>query len=227
MIRQSRKSLSLRFGQARRPRTQRISPRRGRELGQQSLEPRLALSSTPDQNADFVMGAYHDLLSRSAGPSELSYWTNQLDSGVSLGTVANVIDHSSEFLDHTISQLYETFLGRSPDAGGLNFFAGQVQASRMTVPQIEIMLASSAEMYQESGASAAGWIDALYEDVLGRAADPGGLSHWTAVLAQTADLLMIAENLIASPEANQRQVQNDYSNLLARAPDQQGLDYWM
>jgi hypothetical protein len=76
-----------------------------------------------------------------------------------------------------ISQAYKDYLGRAPDATGLEFFTNQA-AGGVPIADIVSQIANSAEAKAQS----------LFQDVLGRAGDAAGVQYWTQALASGMSL---------------------------------------
>ncbi|HVC96995.1 MAG TPA: DUF4214 domain-containing protein [Pirellulales bacterium] len=71
------------------------------------------------------------------------------------------------------------------------------------------------------------YVMAVYEDVLGRAPDPGGLSHWTEQLDSGALSSSVAAAIAHSDEYYANVVITPaYLRLLGRAADAAGVEYW-
>ena len=66
-----------------------------------------------------------------------------------------------------------------------------------------------------------------YEDLLGRAPDPGGLSFWDAQLAGGTSRTTVAYDIVTSSEYRSDLVNGYYEAFLGRARDAGGLSYWM
>lgn len=168
-------------------------------------------------------------------------------------TITNV--EALRFIDGTVSfdpastagqvvRLYNAALGRSPDGGGLAYWAEALQGGARLRALAGGFL-DSAEFTRRYGwRDDAGFVDTLYQNVLGRAPDAGGSAYWTGQLASgaqdRADVLVgfseSAENKartaavleagvwVPTPEAGQ--VARVFYATLGRAPDAAGLDYW-
>lgn len=76
----------------------------------------------------------------------------------------------------------------------------------------------------------------IYEAVLGRAPDKEGLGYWINDMDNGVSLTTIAQGFIASKEFQDKYGANPpyetyvnllYQNILGRAPDAEGLDYWL
>ncbi len=80
-----------------------------------------------------------------------------------------------------------------------------------------------------------GSVERLYGAVFGRAPDAEGFDYWVGVYVAGTPLLSIATEFMVSPEwvatygelENPAVVEVIYSNVLGRAPDQAGFDYWL
>jgi hypothetical protein len=93
-----------------------------------------------------------------------------------------------------------------------------------TVEQLEAILAGSAEYFQnQAGGTNDGFIIALYQDALNRAADPGGRVAFDQALMNGATRAQIAAMIFGSQEFQQDLVQGFYQQLLRRAADSDGL----
>jgi hypothetical protein len=84
-------------------------------------------------------------------------------------------------------RLYQATLGRDPDPIGLGFWTKALETGTLSLPETAQGFVGSAEFQARFGApDNAGFVDLLYRNVLGRAADAEGLAHWTGVLDRGA-----------------------------------------
>lgn len=132
-----------------------------------------------------------------------------------------------------ISQLYQSILGRAPDAGGLQYWQQQlasgvplesIRQQFQATPEAQarasqpapsqpnpVVPAPVAPATQNTGAAAGGdQISALYQSVLGRAPDAGGLAYWQGQLNSGKSLQAIQAEMQASPEAKTNKAANPY-----------------
>jgi hypothetical protein len=70
-------------------------------------------------------------------------------------------------------------------------------------------------------------VEEYYRAFLGRAADSGGLTFWTAQLAKGASPNSVGLGIATSTEAATHFVTRAYQTYLGRAPDQAGLTFWL
>jgi hypothetical protein len=69
-----------------------------------------------------------------------------------------------------------------------------------------------------------GFLNALYQDALDRAVDPGGRAVWKQALANGASFAQVAAAILASTEYRQAVVTEAYGLFLRRQPESTGLN---
>lgn len=178
-------------------------------------------------NQNFVGNIYLDFLDRTVDPAGLAHWDGLLAAGVSRQLVVLTIEQTREFAEREIETLYERYLNRSADAGGLSYYSNLLH-SGVTIEQISASLAGSDEYFaSQGGGTNDGFLNALYEDALGRPIDPGGLAYWTDILSLGASRTQVAFQILNTQEYRQNVVQQDYLQLLHREADPAGLSAWL
>jgi hypothetical protein len=138
-----------------------------------------------------------------------------------------------------IARLYQTMLDRAPDLGGLQYWTNMVDNSTVPLSAVANMFASSPEFIQKNDGSLSDtdFVNQLYENSFGRAADPSGSQYWTAMLASGTSRGTVAGIIAQSAEAkadstetagdtNNGEVYRLYETAFARAPDSAGGTYW-
>jgi hypothetical protein len=137
-----------------------------------------------------------------------------------------------------VARLYQTVLDRAPDAGGLQAWTAMIDHGNVPLSDVANMFAASPEFIQGHGnLSDQDFVNQLYENGLGRAADAAGRQYWTDTLASGASRGTAALGIAQSPEAqaktistagdnNNGEVYRIYETTLARAPDAGGGTYW-
>jgi len=190
------------------------------------LETRItpALPGSPNQN--FVNLVYLNLLNRPPDASGLAGWTGLLNQGVSRNQVAADVQNSNEYRTDEIENLYHNLLGRNADPVGLTNDLAALAAGG-TIEQIAMSIYTSAEFYQLSGSTPAGFLSRLYQDQLGRSIDPTGLTGWECAIDSGTSLAEVVTAIFAGAENLQRQVQLQYGNLLQRTADPGGLTHFV
>jgi Domain of unknown function (DUF4214) len=157
---------------------------------------------------------YQGILQRSPDPGGLAYWTGEINSGAMSDTVAeqNIIN-SSEAQDYVVPivEMY-AILGRAPDQAGLNGWVHALEGGA-SLPGIALAFISSPEgqgiygAVPTAGSSVAvdtAFTTGLYENILGRAPDTGGLGYWVNQLQDGLPAQNEALGFIQSTEAQSR-----------------------
>jgi streptogramin lyase len=139
---------------------------------------------------------------------------------------ANAITHSAEYYSHFVGQAYQHYLGRGPDAAGLSGWVGDMQQG-LTDEQLEAAFIGSPEYYNHAGGTDRRWVDALYQDLLGRLPDPVGENAWIHALATGMLRSTVAYGFAASPERESQRIQGDYQTYLGRAASSIEVSAWL
>jgi protocatechuate 3,4-dioxygenase beta subunit len=185
-------------------------------------------------NRSFVFQAYHDLLHRAPDHPGMDAWSALLDSGAPRSAVVQGIQGSVEYLYQEINSLYQNLLHRPVDAFGLSN-AISLLTNTQYVPgtgdlllQLEVDILSSPEYYfNRGGGTNAGFLSAVYGDVLGRGIDSTGASVFGAQLASGVSPAVVAKEILFSTESEARIVNLDYLTLLHRNADPTGMNAFL
>lgn len=178
-------------------------------------------------NESYVTRLYLDLLGRAPDAGGLAYWLGQLQAGASRTQVALGFEASPEYQTREIQQLYQELLGRPADQQGLSTFLSAMQQGA-SIRQVEAVILASNEYYQtQGGGTNQGFLQALYEDVLGRPIDPQGDATFSLMLAQGTPRIVVVNMVLYSQESNVDTVMGYYEQYLGRPADQQGLAFWV
>jgi uncharacterized repeat protein (TIGR01451 family) len=189
----------------------------------------IEVSSAQGQNAMalFVQAAYQQILGRSPSSSDEANAINALSSGMlSRQGLTAALTHSAEFYDRLVERDYEHYLGRNADSAGLLHWQQALQ-NGLTDEQLEAVFMGSPEYYAHAGGTDKAWVDHMYFDLLGRAPDAAGESHWVGALAAGASRSSVALGFAASPEREGITVQNDYQLYLGRMAGSGEVASWV
>jgi uncharacterized repeat protein (TIGR01451 family) len=161
-----------------------------------------------------VTNLYWNLLGRGPDPVGLQSWVaygtaNQNAAGDQ--AIVSGFMNSPEYKAHYVTAVYQIFLGRGPDAGGLEFWTekmgnpGTPGGATGSADEKYVLAAilGSDEFYGDSGGTPTGWVNALYMDLLNRAPDGSGSAFWQNELAKRGpgDRDGIVRDLLSTPEA--------------------------
>lgn len=183
----------------------------------------------------FVMQQYRDFLGREGDSGGISFWTNQLNAGTA--TRAQVIDaffNSAEFQGTVspVTRLYFAYFLRIPDYEGLLFWVNSYRQGS-TLDSISQAFAASSEFQTRYGSlNNTQFVTLVYQNVLGRAPDSGGLEFWVAQLDSGATRGSVMGGFSESAEYQQKSftkvyVTMMYVGMLRRAPEPGGFDNWV
>jgi hypothetical protein len=181
-----------------------------------------------------AMQQYRDFLGREGDIGGLTYWTNAMLGGLAKAQVVDSFFRSQEF-QGTMSpavRLYWAFFNRIPDYGGLTYWTNAYR-SGTPLGTIASAFASSPEFIGTYGAlSNEAYVNLVYQNVLGRAPDIGGLAYWTGQLnngLSRGDLMVGFSESAEYQQAsyNKVYVTMMYVGMLRRSPEQGGFDGWV
>ena len=133
----------------------------------------------------WIQGLYEQLFGRVATTSELTYWYGQVSAGVTPTAIALSFTTSAEAYTVRISADYEIYLGRAVDAPSLATWLAQFEKGTLTDEDLAAILAGSTEYYNSAAKgqqNKSQWVDAAFEDILGRAASSNDTIFWSNVL---------------------------------------------
>jgi hypothetical protein len=175
----------------------------------------------------FIAQAYLDVLGRPVDPSGLSFWSGLLNSGaINRAQFATGLATSPEYQHDLIEGYFQDYLGRPADSSGLATF-GSILASGTWDEVVQADIVSSPEFFARSGSTNVGFVEALYQDLLNRPADPGGLADWTAALASGTTRMQLAIDILSSPEHRGDVVAGYYAKFLHRSAAPSELAFWV
>lgn len=125
-----------------------------------------------------------------------------------------------------IAKIYDDVLKRDADTEGLNYWTDQVSSGNLTVSQVENAIKNSQEAQKVKQ------VEEAYDTFLERAPDEEGLNYWREeVVSGNLTVDDVVKSIATSSEAIEKNpvkaVASDmYFNVLNRAPDAEGLDFW-
>jgi hypothetical protein len=188
-----------------------------------------AVTPTSASVADtkFVKALFHDFLGAVPTQSQLATYTGQLATGTSRYDMAVQLAKTPQYVAHIVTLFYQNTLQRDPDAGGLTFWENQIiNGGPLAVAQVGAQFYASPEYFNGIGGGTNDkWVADLYQKILHRSADGGGLSYWVGV-AQSSGRYAVAYPMFQSPESANDRVNALYLALLNRTADPAGLQYW-
>ncbi len=173
-----------------------------------------------------IYAVYNDVLARNPDPAGFIAWHFDLiGQGWSLQQVANSILFSDEYYIAQIKLAYQTVLHRGADPIGLADWLNRIQIGTASVDEVQMTFMKSLEYYQRAGSTPAGFTQALYQDLLGRAPGPAELSYW-ADQARLYGTARVVDGIWNSNESAARRINGIYQLFLKRPADAGGITTW-
>lgn len=184
------------------------------------------LPVTPNQR--FVVHVYEDLLGRTPEEPGLRFWEGLLDSGVSRTQVVQAMESSAEYRSKLVRGLYRSLLRREAESQGLSFFMGQLAAGR-SIEDVQAVFLGSDEYLRVRGQNRfMGFLDNLYQDVLGRHVDAASAAALILTQFRRPERSAIVALVLSSAEAKQNLVKHCYEDFLRRPVEGAGaLGFWV
>lgn len=179
--------------------------------------------SNPNSDIRFVAQLYQDLFQRPAYSNELKLHGNLLRRGFSRRHIVLAVISSTDYRVHLVQTTHRALLGRS---------AGVLELSRLvpylaaggTAANLKVSLLESEEYFNSRGGGTnAGFLVALYKDVLGRAFDPARGDIGGRLLETGAQRSYICFSLVASEAAHEVLVRGWFSRFFHRTADLEEL----
>ena len=188
---------------------------RGQAPGDYPVTIMAAASITPNQTSSTTVTI-------TVGPT-----TNVEGSGqTAREMVADGLTQSAEYYTNLVTPIYLKYLGRGPDAAGLNYWVNLLQQG-LTDEQLEAGFIGSDEYIKNHGGSGPGWIQGMYGSLLGRAPSAGEVQYWVNNLNNGMAPSQIALGFAASPERESQRVAGDYQQYLGRGAQPAEIQFWV
>jgi uncharacterized protein GlcG (DUF336 family) len=193
-------------------------------LGVEALEARCLMDAA---GTAFVVKSFNDLLGRPAEPAAVNFFSSLLDQGTTRTQLVLTIERSPEYLKGYADAAFQTYLGRAADPAG-EAFAVQLLASTGSPDALVSLLTSSPEYFATRGGNTnAGYVDALFQDLLHRPADAGALTFYSGVLDAGAARSQVFSTVNQTSEARRAAVNDVFQMFLGRPADIAGSNTFL
>jgi hypothetical protein len=180
-----------------------------------------------DATDSFVRAVYQDFLGRQADAGGLAYWGGLLRAGtLSRSAFLTKLSRSPEYARILVRRAYRTYLGREGEPGGVAYWSRRLQQG-LPVHELPISLMGSREFATRAGGTDGGFVDLVYQKVLGRTPSSSEEAANVALLRNGTSRLALARSVHASTESRRRRARTQYDLLLRRVPSRAEVDYWV
>lgn len=166
---------------------------------------------------EWITKAYRTLSGTGPTADELAARSAQLSAGRSHAAVAREISDTPKARLWRFNALFQQLLGRNSTRSEQIWYAAagvfaDVSYRRSVLASEEYVRAAQRWMFQCYARS-------LYEDVLGRPAEPSGVVAYTDSLVKGASAQQVASAFVHSTENVERVIRDAFTTVLGRAPD--------
>ena len=148
----------------------------------------------------------------------------RIDAGVPVPKVADQMARDVSAVGSLIDASYGSLLQRSPDQAGSAYFAQLVKRG-YSLEGVQAAMAASPE-FRTVHPTLDSRIDAIYQTLLRRSADPEGRAYFTNKVANGFKVDKTVFSLMGSPEYAGLQIDAGYQSILLRDADSGGRTYW-
>jgi hypothetical protein len=158
-------------------------------------------------------------------PKDPAAWVRQYGAGKAPAQAAQDYWNIAAQWGREVDGYYHSFLHRAADAAGRAFWISQLAAGTDETAVIQGFLTSAEYTQVHAGPTA--YVEALYQDVLGRSADAAGEASWRAFLAAEGSPAAVVQGFLHSTEAVTGVVDSLYAAYLHRQADAAGRSFWV
>ena len=180
-----------------------------------------------DPYARYVDVLYRGLFGRHADSGGLSYWRGLLVTGTPPIYVGDALVNSADYRGGQIASIFESYLHRAPNTSENNYYMF-LTGMGWSFDNVRVSVLSTDEFFSsQAGGSNATFVIQLYQQLLGRQPDLGGLFYNVAQLNNGTPRSTVTAAIVYSGERLSNQVISAYQFLLHRAPSLSELFLWV
>ncbi len=172
-----------------------------------------------DTNQAFLINLWHDLLNRDIDSASLTLYGGELDQHViNRFDVIQGVTGGLEYRIDVVQGLFNKLLQRAADPTGMAQGVAALAAGE-SVEEYEADLMSTPEYFQKHGNNNTSFVQAVYQDGLGRTVSASDVASQIALVNQGMPRKFLALGVLESQEGLTVRVQNYYAQLLDRPAD--------
>jgi hypothetical protein len=178
-------------------------------------------------NAALVQTLFLHFLQRAGdlnNPQDAGAFVSLLDHGTALSTVVNDVARSQEALGIQVEQLYQRFLGRDASAAEQAVWISQIQHG-LTLEAVTAQILTSAE-YGALFVDDSAFVRSLYRGLLHREGSAAEIAGSVAALPAIGRAGVV-QGFLTSQEFRTVLINEDYADLLHRAPAASEVNGWL
>jgi hypothetical protein len=169
---------------------------------------------------------YLDVLGGEGDVAGIATLSDRLKGGSSREDVALLLLQSVEYRTLLVQSWYQRFLHRSPTSAEIANWVGMLLGA--TDEDVEAGILGSDEYYNSRGGGTnAGFVEALYRDILGRTPTDAEVRQWDAAFGAGATRNQVALQILKSVEARTLLINSWFQSFLGRAPTAVELNFFL
>lgn len=173
-------------------------------------------AATPsDPNAAYVQAIYQQVLGRSAGSGDVNFWATQLAGGFSHYDFVRFIWDSAEHRAQEVAADFQQFLHRPAGPDDIQYWVSVFQAGASETTVADDILHSTE--YLTSAADNAGFIQEVFQDLLGRTPDAGAVNEISSLMNIGLSRAQLVDIVLHSTERTSRMIGQYYQDYLGRS----------
>ncbi|MEX0712439.1 MAG: peptidylprolyl isomerase [Pirellulales bacterium] len=174
----------------------------------------------------FVVKLFNDLLGRTPSQSDAQFWYQQLRDGAGREEVARRFRATFEPREQLVQSFYQEFLNREGEEQGVTYWIDRLNGGE---PQemIAAGFVNSPEYFRLHGSDNDAFLMAAYDQLADTVPDPPGMEFWRSTLDAGTERLAVIFKLCETESGRAMAVDRLYSQLLGRAADPEGRDFWL
>ena len=182
-------------------------------------------STVSIQASAFVRSLYADVLKREANASEVSGWGTAVAGGMPPVQAASGFVNSDEYRLTRINSAYNTILGRPAEPGADRAWLANMNAGLLQTDDVDKVFLATEEYIVINGGTNESFVNALYQRLIGRPAQPDEMSGWGAIAAASGRHVVV-DAIWRSVETARSRVSIMYQDYLGRPPAAGEVDGW-
>jgi uncharacterized protein DUF4214 len=172
----------------------------------------------------FIERSYEDLLARQPNRLELQMWTTFLQHRGSRAQLEATLTSSAEYKADLVNGWYQRFLHRPATAGEISSYQFLLLHGT-TDKQVLGLLLGSDEYFNNAGGTNQGFVNQLFQDLLGRSPNAPESAALLGVLGQGAPRTQVVQLILGSQEYEGLEVQAIFLRFLHREPTAAESDF--
>ncbi len=124
--------------------------------------------------------AYVDMRKELIGAAEVTTWVNQLNAGskTPVDVYVAALDETNFALMGFVGRVYQAIVARPADVGGLRYYLSLLKTGTTRQEVVDVFVDSEEFRVLYGSLSDEEFVRLVYQNVMGREADDGGLRHW-------------------------------------------------